>query len=62
MKNIIGFNEVNIMTCYDCGCIFTIDANEDVEQWNINTKDTLYVECPNCRSIYNNIIEVKVEK
>lgn len=62
MKNIIGFNKVVTLGCYDCGCIFTIDSYEDIGEWNINTRREFYSECPNCKSIHNNLVEIKVNK
>ena len=62
MKNIIGFEDVCILVCNECGCVFTINENEDVEDWNINARNELYTSCPNCKSIFNRIVEVRKDK
>jgi hypothetical protein len=56
MKNIIGFERIELINCPECECLFTIDSLKDIESWTINGKKKSYVLCPNCKSMCNKIM------
>lgn len=56
MKKVLGFDSVAISPCEECGAIFALDLEKDIEKININNKDKTFLYCPNCNSLVKKVI------
>ena len=66
MKKLLGFGFVHIARCQQCGALFSLDMENDIEITNINNdtenlEKVILIDCPNCGEYVHDITMISAD-